>query len=201
MDYAITQLHNARRETPATTYSLINSRPGALQQAIRFPPFTDTVIHVLLQASLLGISAVSLIELWSRGYKLGFAIFLVWSVPFYAILIAFSWFGYPEKSVLSAMLYRLRSGAANSAASDGLQPRSQSYPLSPHEGPYLHQPTFRVATREELSFARPLSVTTDDDDDNIDEDTRQRMIEEEMERRDVSIVTVPRRRLLVANPS
>jgi hypothetical protein len=155
----------------------------------------------LLQASLLGISAVSLVELWSRGYILGFAIFLVWSVLFYVVLFTLSWLGCPEKSVLSATLHRLRGGAANSAASDDRQSRTQSYPLSQHEGPYLHQPAFRVATREELSYARPLSVTTDDDDDNIDEDTRQRMIEEEMERRDVSIVTVPRRRLLVANPS
>jgi hypothetical protein len=201
LDYAITQLHNARRETPATTYGLIKSRPDALQGTIRFPPCPEGVIHILLQASLLGISVVSLIELWSRGYKLGFAIFLVWSALFYVVLIALSWFGCPEKSVLSATLHRLRGGASNSAASDDRRPRPQSYPLSTHEGPYLHQPVFHVATREELSYARPLSVTTDDDDDNIDEGTRQRMIEEEMERRDVSIVTVPRRRLLVANPS
>lgn len=47
----------------------------------------------------------------------------------------------------------------------------------------------------------PRSVETDDDDDDIDEDTRQRQIEEEMGRREVSIVTVPRRRLWITNPS
>lgn len=39
-----------------------------------------------------------------------------------------------------------------------------------------------------------------DDDDDEDEESRQRRIEEEMSRRDVSIVTVPRRKLFLTNP-
>jgi hypothetical protein len=54
---------------------------------------------------------------------------------------------------------------------------------------------------DELSHGAPLSVEGDDNDDDLDDDTRQRVIEEEMQRRDVSIVTVPRRKLWIANPT
>lgn len=69
-------------------------------------------------------------------------------------------------------------------------------------GPYLHQPPYRTAATDEYSHshAGPRSLEADDDDD-VDEVTRQRMIEEEMDRREVSIVTVPKRRLWVTNPS
>lgn len=73
------------------------------------------------------------------------------------------------------------------------------------EGPYTyHRPPYRLSTHvDEMSYlhAGPMSVETDGNDDDVDEDTRQRVIEEEMERRDVSIVTVPRRKLWIANPS
>ncbi|KIL70075.1 hypothetical protein M378DRAFT_156128 [Amanita muscaria Koide BX008] len=201
LDYAITQLHNARQATPATTDRLINIQASHLENTVRYPSYLDSVIHIFLQASLLGISVVSLYALWSRGYNAWFIIVLVWTVLFYAVIFAFSWFGRPEKSMLSATLRRLRGGAVVSMASDKEELGSQHYPPTSPRGPYFHQPPYRAATREELAQARPISLTTDDEDDHIDEDTRQRMIEEEMERRDVSIVTVPRRRLLVANPS
>ena len=40
-----------------------------------------------------------------------------------------------------------------------------------------------------------------DEQDEEDEETRQRRIEEELSRRDVSIVTVPKRRLYLLNPN
>ena len=51
-----------------------------------------------------------------------------------------------------------------------------------------------------MSYAGLRSETEEIDSDE-DEDTRQRRIEDEMARRDVSIVTVPKRKLWVANPS
>ncbi|KAF8631955.1 hypothetical protein AX15_002116 [Amanita polypyramis BW_CC] len=194
LDYAITQFHNARLGTPATTDRLLNAPMSTNSNAVALPPFVDVVIHILLHASLLGICVISLVALWYRAPKAAFAIFLVWTVLFYVIIFSFSWFGRPEKSVLSVVIYRLR-GKGSSAD----RPQNDQPPT--HDGPYLHQLPHRPATRDEMAHARPLSMTTDDDDDNIDEDTRQRMIEEEMERRDVSIVTVPRRRLWIANPS
>lgn len=179
---------------------LLNPPISPRINAVVLPPFIDIVLHIILHAALLGICIVSLMALWMQANKAAFAVFLAWTVLFYIAIFCFSWLGHPEKSVLSVMIYRLRGG--NASASDGQALRSsQNDQPSTHEGPYLHQPPFRHATREELAHAGPLSITTDDEDDNIDEDTRQRMIEEEMDRRDVSIVTVPRRKLLIANPS
>ena len=195
----MTQFHNARLETPATMEPLLTAPISPRINAVVLPPFIDVVLHIILHATLLGICIVSLIALWTPANKAAFAVFLAWTILFYVAIFSFSWFGRPEKSVLSVVIYQLRGG--NSSTSDGQTPQSpQNDQPSTHEGPYLHQPPFRHATREELA-QRPLSMTTDDEDENIDEDTRQRMIEEEMERRDVSIVTVPRRKLWITNPS
>lgn len=195
----MTQFHNARLETPATMDPLLNAPISPRINPVVLPPFIDVVLRIILHAALLGICIVSLMALWTAN-KAAFAVFLAWTVLFYIAIFSFAWFGRPEKSVLSVVIYRLRGG--NASTSDGQALRSPQTDLpSTHEGPYLHQPPFRHATREELAHAGPLSITTDDEDDNIDEYTRQRMIEEEMDRRDVSIVTVPRRKLLIANPS
>ena len=52
-----------------------------------------------------------------------------------------------------------------------------------------------------LSTARHHEDGEDDPYDDEDEETRQHRIEDEMNRRDVSIVTVPKRKLWIANPS
>lgn len=97
------------------------------------------------------------------------------------------------------VIWRLRGNSMQT----GIHPTDATPPT---QGPYTHhRPTYRVVTHpDELSYsqhASPLSADTDDNDDDMDEDTRQRAIEEEMDRREVSIVTVPRRKLAVANPS
>ncbi|KAF8639944.1 hypothetical protein AX17_001194 [Amanita inopinata Kibby_2008] len=201
LDYAITQSHNARLETPATIDPLLNT-PTSIRSdnLVRFPLFSDIVIHIFVHVSLLGICVVSLTALWLRAPKAAFAVFLAWTVIFYAAIFLFSWFGHPEKSVLSVLLNRL-CGRTLDRSNIQHRPPGQDYQPPMHDSPYVHQPPYRAATHEEMAHVGPRSVTSDDEDDNIDEDTRQRMIEGEMERRDVSIVTVPRRRLWVANPS
>ena len=52
-----------------------------------------------------------------------------------------------------------------------------------------------------MSTGRIHEEDGDGPDDEEDEDTRQQRMEEEMNRRDVSIVTVPKRKLWIANPS
>jgi len=52
-----------------------------------------------------------------------------------------------------------------------------------------------------MSTGRNHEDGDDDPDDDEDEETRQRRIEGEMNRRDVSIVTVPKRKLWIANPT
>jgi len=45
-----------------------------------------------------------------------------------------------------------------------------------------------------------VAENDDDDEDDADEDTMQQRIEDEMARRDVSIITVPRKKLWITNP-
>lgn len=148
----------------------------------------------------MGLCAVALAELWSRAPRYLFAISLAWILAYYAVMILLAWVQRPAASVLTMLLWRLR-GNAPSPISLG----SPSELLPAGQGPYTHhRPPYRAATHvDESSYfhTTPLSVETDDNDDDLDEDTRQRLIEEEMERREVSIITVPRRRLLIANPS
>lgn len=61
-------------------------------------------------------------------------------------------------------------------------------------GPYIHQPSHRTLPSDRQARS------AEDDDDDEDEDTRQRRMEREMERREVSIVTVPKRKLWITNP-
>ena len=136
--------------------------------------------------------------LWSRASRVLFAVFLIWLVLFYAVMIILAWNHYPTTSLLTASLQSLRDSILDK---DNLT--NENTPSTNGQGPYTyHRPPYRLSTNaDELSHRAPLSSETDGNDDDIDEDTRQRVIEEEMERRDVSIVTVPRRKLWIANPS
>lgn len=78
---------------------------------------------------------------------------------------------------------------------------------TPGGGPYIyHQPPWRraISPEEDISTSHgghhTLELDEPEDDDD-DDDDRQRRMEEELERRDVNIVTVPRRRLWITNPS
>ena len=113
-------------------------------------------------------------------------------------MVVLAWNYYPTTSFLTAFLQSLR--AHNILDKDNL---ANGITSTNSEGPYAyHQPPYRLSTyADELSHGAPMSADIDGTDDDIDEATRQRVIEEEMERRDVSIVTVPRRKLWIANPS
>ena len=169
------------------------------KQMVQYPKFSVSILHSLLQVSILGLSIITLVILWLRASRVLFAVFLMWLVLYYAVMIILALNHYPTTSLLTASLQFLRSHndildkdnfVNGNTATNG-------------EGPYAyHRPPYRLSTHaDELSHGAPLSVETDGNDDDIDEDTRQRVIEEEMERRDVSIVTVPRRKLWIANPS
>lgn len=114
------------------------------------------------------------------------------------MMVVLAWNHYPTTSLLTAFLQSLRRH--NILDEDNL---ANGITSANGEGPYTyHQPLYRLSTHaDELSHGAPMSAETDGTDDDIDEVTRQRVIEEEMERRDVSIVTVPRRKLWIANPS
>ena len=113
-------------------------------------------------------------------------------------MVVLAWNYYPSTSLLTAFLQSLRGHKISDKNN-----LANGITSTNGEGPYTyHQPPYRLSTHaDDLSHGAPMSAETDGTDDDIDEATRQRVIEEEMERRDVSIVTVPRRKLWIANPS
>lgn len=214
LDYAITHSSRLQTSTPGTTDPLLATPMEVKPRHIEIPSPLDIVIHVLFHAFLLGLCVISLVALWSRAPRASFAVFLAWTVVFYALLFMFAWNGRPEQSVLTVLFTRLRAEPLPihdpSVFADPLPPPTATdeqfpFPTTPRS-PYVHhQPQFSVAHTgtgvDEMSVLQPRSVETDEEDDDVDDETRQRQIEEEMERRDVHIVTVPKRKLRITNPS
>lgn len=134
---------------------------------------------------------------------------------FYITFAVLAWYGRPKRSILTVTFSRLRARPhphqTNHPPQSESRPISSSTPepsipfTSDSRGPYLHSPPFRAANEDEsydmMSTGRQYEDGEDDPDDGEDEETRQRRMEDEMNRRDVSIVTVPKRKLWVANPS
>lgn len=201
-----------------STNGLMMGHQSPAEHPVLPTPF-EGFIHVLFHALLLALSVLSLVALWMRGPKAAFGVFLAWVVAFYVILTILAWNGYPRQSILSVIFTRLRAEPVAFSPVPRTGSPSGSRPMSTHEsvavpfptdgrGPYQHhQPPYRATLGAEPDY--PMSLTAHshghdadvDDDEDIDEDTRQRRIEEELSRRDVSIVTVPKRRLYVLNPN
>lgn len=173
-------------------------------------PF-ECFVHIVLHAFLLALCALSLDMLFTRAPVAPFAVFLAWSVCFYILIFALAWFGIPRESILSTVLFRLRTPPAHPANGGGTAtphpPSSVGLDTVPFpsdgQSPYQHhQPTYRTAHDSEYPTSLSHAGHTMEDyaDEDDDEETNQRRIEEEMSRRDVSIVTVPKRKLYLTNP-
>lgn len=173
------------------------------------PPF-ELFFRIIFHLLVLALSVLSLVALWYRAPLSLFVLLLLWTVIFYITLFALAWHGRPAKSLLTTLVACVRGPPPQPSVSPGT-PASRPLSMTGTDqflfptdtrGPYLHQPLYRATGHDDVSTSQgPRSVETDDDDDDVDEDTRQRRIEEEMGRREVSIVTVPKRRLWITNPS
>ncbi|TRM67549.1 hypothetical protein BD626DRAFT_479127 [Schizophyllum amplum] len=213
LDYAISQVLRQQTQpaTPNTTDALMgNGRAASLPSIPELPPVREIVLRVLFHAALLALCALCLVALYLRAPVWAFTIFLVWVVAFYAVMLVLAWRGTPPRSTLTAVLFRLRgrpipprdtSTIASAPLGDN---SSYPFPTAGGRGPYVHTPTAYRAGNDDGASSHPLSAEGqgyEDEEDEEDEDVQQRRMEEEMDRRDVSIVTVPKRRLWVANPS
>ncbi|EJD01377.1 uncharacterized protein FOMMEDRAFT_21769 [Fomitiporia mediterranea MF3/22] len=211
LDYALTQLDRAQAATPSAdlrpTSRTTTPRPRPI-----LPPRPLSILHVLLHAAIFGICIVVLVQLWERAPKAAFAVFLVWTIAFYSILILLAWKGMPRASILSVLLSSLRyhneaSQAPDPCSAPSSRPLSRNelyaFPTEPRSPYTFHQPPVRraVSTQEEDLLSSNSHGGHRFDGDDEDEETQQRRIEEEMARRDVSIVTVPKRKLWITNPS
>ncbi|KAG1754026.1 uncharacterized protein EDB91DRAFT_1194979 [Suillus paluster] len=175
------------------------------------PSLSEICFRVLFHTLVFALCILSLIALWYGARQALFAVFLLWTVIFYCALFTLAWHGRPRKSILTSLIARFRAEPppAISPGTPTSRPLSAAgtdqYPFpTDTRGPYLHEPPYRAARGHDdvsTTIGGPRSVETDEDDDNVDEDTRQQRIEEEMGRREVSIVTVPKRRLWITNPS
>jgi len=210
LDYALSQVNRGPGTvTPSTAEALSTNalmENSHIQNTHpKFPPLFEGLLHVVFNVSLIGLCVITLDELWKRAPVAAFAVFLVWTILFYLFVVILAWNGYPKESILAAAIFRLWSEPHHiSTTSRPVSHADLDSPLpSDGRGPYVHhQPAFRTAVssglEDEFVHRHP---ETEDEYDAEDEDIQQRRIEEEMSRRDVSIVTVPRRKLWITNPS
>ncbi|KAF9259495.1 hypothetical protein L218DRAFT_908190 [Marasmius fiardii PR-910] len=220
LDYAISQAIRAQEypPTPATTDVLVASDPRDDYQLPIFPSTLEMITRIILQLSLCGLYVITLIALWSvPSSRVFFALFLSWIFISYSLFMIFAWRGLPPVSILSVVIARLRGKttpppipltpeqySSSNANTPTPLATSPGYPFPASGlGPYIHHnPPHRTLGPDDFSYASPRSAETDfDDDADEDEDIRQQRIESEMGRREVSIVTVPKRKLWIANPS
>jgi len=203
LDYALMHAQNVRYSTPGTADILLAPADNMTEPPVKLPTLLGIVFRIFMHISIMGLSILSLTVLWEHDSKVFFILFLIWTVAFYIVLLFLAWNCRPSVSILSTFFYRLRHSPPASEKLSTSLPQSplNTRPVSlQNTGPYLHQPLYRAAATDEYSHSQ-AGQRSEADDDDIDEVTRQRIIEEEMDRREVSIVTVPKRRLWVANPS
>ena len=175
------------------------------------PPRLLSVLYGLFHVALLGSCGVTLAALFQRASKVFFAVFLVWVIAFYCVFFFMSWRGMPKESLITVLLASLKRPFPDEAISlPEAQSRASSRPLSAtvenfppgnsSRSPYTyHQPSFRRALSPQEGEI--LSSNGHWHEEDEDEETQQRRMEEEMGRREVSIITVPKRKLWIANPS
>jgi hypothetical protein len=208
----MSQASRTQGTTPATAdlqsqLALMTKRTEPPPQP-EMPHPLDIILHIIFHLLLLALSILSLVALWSLSSRAGFAVFMAWTSAFYVLLFLCAWYGRPRKSILTVIISRLLA-----SPSPAPQPTPSSLPLTAADqfpfptdtrGPYVHhQPLYRAAGTDDVSITHgsPRSAENDDDDeDDADEDTMQQRIEDEMARRDVSIITVPRKKLWITNP-
>jgi len=176
---------------------------------INYPSPLEVAFHTVFHALLLALCTLCLVKLWRNAPVVVFVVFVVWTVGFYLALVVLAWTGRPRVSILTVTFSRLRARPhdTNPPPQIDSRPISSATPepsipfTADSRGPYLHSPPFRAAQEDESVTGTGRYNEDDDLDDDEDEETRQRRIEDEMNRRDVSIVTVPKRKLWIANPS
>ncbi|TFK75923.1 hypothetical protein BDN72DRAFT_809719 [Pluteus cervinus] len=230
LDYAISQAHRAQQaaEAEADMTTPARSPPPISPKKHKRNKIVITLLRLVVYWALLGLCIISLLMLWMRASPALFAVFLTWTVVLCITHLILAWRGYIPETTLFLIFSVFRSSPPPGMPDDEL---SQSQPLpttatmtttttpSPgpqlvethynfptSHGPYVNQPPHRTAlfsARDDYSGSQtdPRSVDTDDDDNDDDDETRQMRMEEEMGRRDVSIVTVPKRKLWITNPS
>lgn len=196
LDYALSMAHNAQRNSAAASGPAYPPSLHSTSGSRGTPSVLIIAAYAVAQIGFLGLNVITLVALWKHAPRAAFIVFLIWVVLFYALLFLVPQRLEVERHILSIISRRKQKQPDVPAAI----PSSPTPPPNSSHGPYLHTPSFTRTPPTDMSSGGARSAEEDDDDD-IDEDTRQRMIEAEMDRREVSIITMPKRKLWVANPS
>jgi len=205
MDYELSHRHHHRAQASTQEVSLA-TRPVPVQTppALPQPPsrmwFNVAVQIVVLWALVFWIVTFAIIPV-----PAALAVMTAWTVVYLVGLVVLAWLKRPHQSLLVVLVTRLRGDpSAPPLPADG-HAAVHRRASSRGRHPYLHAPPWRsVAATDDDVFSHSThgarSMETEaPDDDGEDDDVRQAQIEEEMARRDVSIFTVPKRRLVVRN--
>lgn len=177
-------------QVPALTPPRLPSRPAQLW------------FNVALQVIILWAVVFWLVTFAIMGSMPRLIVSALMAVVYYVMLVILAWLNRPQHSILVVVIGRLRGDPADLAPVPPSEaPSTPIPPISSPPHPYLTSPRWRAtqshASDDLLSRARSMDSEVPDDDE--DDDERQARIEEEMARRDVSIFTVPKRRLVVRN--
>jgi hypothetical protein len=184
------------------------------------PTAVDVIIHTLIHLLILASAAFTLHALWLHASRALFGVFLAWIVCFYVVFLLLTWRVRPPGSILSTCFNALQPRVAPSfppgtssphpVATSPLPVMDDLHPPSLSHSPYIHQPTYRSRIRradDQTTMANGVPTShegyfgDDEVEDTEDDQFSQERIEAEMNRRQVSIVTVPRQRLFIANAS
>jgi hypothetical protein len=176
---------------------------GAPKSYPEMPAVVEGTIHFLFQATLLAMCILCLIALWKRAPIATFAVFLAWTVGYYALICVLAWSGIPRVSILATLVSRLRSNPATHPPTNPTSPEGVPF-TNGHGSPYQNQPPYRPAHDGDYttSISHAGHTVNDyeyDEDEDEDEDSRQRRMEDEMSRRNVNIITTMRHKLVVKN--
>lgn len=207
LDYQLNQASSQLLEVPHPNRSSAHEMsPTTPPVPARTPPGLPRRTAVLY--SNIGLQVVILWALvfWIVTFAilpstLGLALVAAAAALYYIGLVALAWTGYPRRSVLVVAVSRLRGDPTDAALANAPPSTPGGFspvPTTSPGRPYIHSPLWRPAREDDVgSGARSMESEAEDDDE--DDAARQARIEEEMARRDVSIFTVPKRRLVVRN--
>jgi len=227
LDYVLTQLENESRRAAQEEVSSANPLMDTMAataplpsvvESPEAPSFVEGILHVVVHLTLLTLCGLCLAELWLRAPRATFVVFLILTLAFYLAMFSLAWYGHPRRSLLVVSINRLRGDKTEKAYNEAAGRRTPSMTpvsalaVSPDtmrspgsRSPYTHhQPPYRSVpgnvVEDDVTSQGLRSFDGDDDEDDEDEDTRQRRMEAEMDRRNVSIITVPKAKLWIANP-
>jgi len=211
LDYALSQSTHGRQPSQPNYESQDQATPPIKGESKSTAPavypkpwpalqFLQGAFHLCL----LGNLAFALASLFQLGNRAGFAVFLVWCIIAYSIILWGTM--YQTKHSLIPLLQDQFLKPEPQAPSPEAAPltemlRDPSSPITSNSH-YRSIPSAQYTSIEyppsNSIYSQPRPVEPDPDDDEDDEERQLRM-EQEMQRRDVSIVTVPRRQLRITN--